>query len=241
MDLERLGAGDLAETLMDSYVEHSGDPALRHHYLAYRAFVRVKVACLRFAQGNDVAAELARSYADLALRHLRLGRSWLVLVGGLPASGKSTLADAIAGRLEATVLRTDRIRKELAGITPEDSAGYREGLYDQAQTDRTYAEMLRRAADLLALGETVVLDASWSDAGQRRAAAEVAETACSPVLPLRCWAPEAVTAHRLAARADSLSDATPEIARHMASDVHPWPEAHTVLTAGQLDQLQDTP
>ena len=237
MDLERLGAAGLAEALLTAYAEFSGDPAppaLRHHYIAYRAFVRVKVACLRFAQGDDDAAELARDYAALALRHLRLGRPRLILVGGLPASGKSTLADAVAAELGATVLRTDRIRKELAGIAPTDSAaaGYREGLYTKDRTDRTYTEMLRRAADLLAFGETVVLDASWSDAEQRRAAAALAEAAHCPVVPLRCWAPEAVTTQRLATRTDSLSDATPEIARHMAADVHPWPDAHTVLTAG---------
>ena len=48
MDLERLGAPKLAEGLIDSYREFSGDTApagLLHHYMAYRAFVRAKVAC----------------------------------------------------------------------------------------------------------------------------------------------------------------------------------------------------
>ena len=50
MDLERLGAPDLARRFTSWYAEYSGDPApasLRHHYVAYRAFVRAKVACLR--------------------------------------------------------------------------------------------------------------------------------------------------------------------------------------------------
>ncbi|WP_435122467.1 AAA family ATPase [Amycolatopsis thermoflava] len=240
MDLERLGAAGLAGQLLDDYAEFSGDPAppaLRHHYTAYRAFVRVKVACLRFAQGDDSAAGLARAYAGIALSHLRLGRPRMILVGGLPASGKSTLAGAVADRLGAAVLRSDRIRKELAGITPEDSAaaGYREGLYGPETTRLTYDEMLHRAGELLALGETVVLDASWSEAHHRLAAAKAAERAGSTLAQLRCWAPETVTAHRLATRTGSLSDATPEILQHMATDVHPWPEAHTVLTAGTTE------
>jgi hypothetical protein len=53
MDLERLGASALAEQFMAAYAEYSGDPApasLRHHYVAYRAFVRAKIACLRGAR-----------------------------------------------------------------------------------------------------------------------------------------------------------------------------------------------
>ncbi|HVW41108.1 MAG TPA: gluconate kinase, partial [Amycolatopsis sp.] len=102
MDLERLGAPELAKELLDRYIALSGDPAppaLRHHYLAYRAFVRVKVACLRHDQGDESAAPLARTCAELALRHLREGVVRLVLVGGLPASGKSTLAGGIADHL----------------------------------------------------------------------------------------------------------------------------------------------
>jgi len=196
--------------------------------------VRVKVACLRYAQGNDPAAQLARDYADIALRHLRQGAVRLILVGGLPASGKTTLASALADRLGATVLHTDRIRKELAGLAPEHSAAadYQQGIYDPAHTERTYAELNHRAEKLLALGETVILDASWTSANRRRDATDVAEATHSRLVPLRCWAPDTTTAARLAARTNSISDATPEIARHMATNVHPWPDAHTVLTAG---------
>ena len=55
MDLERLGASELAERFTSWYIEYSGDPApasLRHHYTAYRAFVRAKVSCLRCRQGD---------------------------------------------------------------------------------------------------------------------------------------------------------------------------------------------
>ncbi|TVT51386.1 AAA family ATPase [Amycolatopsis rhizosphaerae] len=239
MDLERLGSPELAELLFDRYIAFSGDPAppaLRHHYVAYRAFVRAKVACLRYGQGDEPAAALAREYADLALRHLRAGQVKLVLVGGLPASGKSTLAGEIADRLGAAVLRSDRIRKELAGIDPEQSAaaGYEQGLYDPAHTEQTYAELNRRARELLSLGESVVLDASWSSAERRLEISRTATATHSRLVPLRCWAPEVTTANRLAKRTSSISDATPEVARHMAANLHPWPDAHTIFTAGTV-------
>ncbi|TNC19333.1 bifunctional aminoglycoside phosphotransferase/ATP-binding protein [Amycolatopsis alkalitolerans] len=237
MDLERLGSPELGELLLEHYAEFSADPAppaLRHHYLAYRAFVRAKVACLRHSQGDHTAARLAREYAELTLRHLRAGQVRLILVGGLPASGKSTLASAIADRLGATLLRSDRVRKELAGIPAERRAAaeYEKGLYTAEFTAHTYAELNHRAEELLSLGETVVLDASWRSADRRLEAASVGARTHSSVIPLRCWAPEATTAARMATRQDSISDATPEIARRMATNVHPWPDAHTIFTAG---------
>ncbi|SFI77546.1 hypothetical protein SAMN05421835_101745 [Amycolatopsis sacchari] len=237
MDLERLGARELGRSLLDHYAEFSGDPApsaLRHHFLAYRAFVRVKVACLRHQQGDDASAQLARDYADIALRHLRQGVVRLILVGGLPASGKSTLAGALADHLGATVLRSDRVRKELAGLPAEQSAAaeYERGIYSPEHTKRTYDELVRRAERLLAMGETVVLDASWNSAEHRAVAAALGTRTHSRLKPLRCWAPEATTSTRLASRKGGISDATPRIARHMATHVHPWPDAHVVFTAG---------
>ena len=113
MDLERLGASDLAERFTDWYSEYSGDPAptsLRHHYIAYRAFVRAKVTCLRSHQGDPRAGAEARKLATMALQHLRAGAVTLVLIGGLPGTGKSALAGTLAG-LGFTVLNSDRIRK----------------------------------------------------------------------------------------------------------------------------------
>ena len=125
MDLERLGGPALAEEFMAAYADYSGDPApasLPHHYVAYRAFVRLKIACLRAAQGDPAAGFEARQLAEVALRHLRAGAVTLVLAGGLPGTGKSALAGAVAGRLGFTVLNSDRIRKELAGLPAEASA-----------------------------------------------------------------------------------------------------------------------
>ncbi|MGW5718539.1 bifunctional aminoglycoside phosphotransferase/ATP-binding protein [Amycolatopsis sp. NPDC003865] len=237
MDLERLGAPELGARLLAGYREFTGDPAppaLVHHYLAYRAFVRVKVACLRHAQGDAEAAALARDYAELALWHLRLGRVRLLLVGGEPGTGKSTIAAGLADRTGATLLRSDRLRKELAGLDPvrRPAEGYRQGLYDTAHTDATYAELVRRAGELLGLGETVVLDASWTAARHRALAAGVASRTDSPLVAVRCHVPEETAARRITTRTGTLSDATPEIAHRMAADADPWPEAHPLPTTG---------
>ena len=67
-----------------------------HHYIAYRAFVRAKVESLRSAQGAPGALGAARDLLTLCRGHLDAGRVHLVLLGGLPGSGKSTVAAALA-------------------------------------------------------------------------------------------------------------------------------------------------
>ena len=230
MDLERLGAPDLARRFTSWYAEYSGDPApapLRHHYVAYRAFVRAKVACLRARAGDGQAAAEAWQLAGMTLAHLRAGAVTLVLAGGLPGTGKTTLAGAVADRLGFTVLSSDRVRKELAGVPAEQdcAAPWGAGIYTAAWTGRAYCELLGRAGRLLALGESVIADASFSTPAQRAAAAQAAAAAHADLVQLRCAAPAEVAGQRLAARTGGISDADADIARQMAAVEAPWPEA----------------
>ncbi|MFJ4850768.1 MULTISPECIES: AAA family ATPase [unclassified Streptomyces] len=240
MDLEQLGAPHAAMYFLDQYAECSGDPAppsLWHHYVAYRAFVRAEVSLIQARQGAAGAEAASQRLVSAALCHLRTAAVRLTLVGGLPGSGKSTLAGALADRLGATLLSSDRLRKELAGLPAETAAaaGYRKGLYTSEWTARTYALLLDRAAALLRHGESVVLDATWCDSGQRAAAAGVAVQASADLVPLRCSVPSAVAATRLETRGPGASDAGPAVAAAMAADEAPWPEAVPIDTGGDLE------
>jgi len=235
MDVERLGAPQLARNFLDWHAEFSGNaapPALRHHYIAYRAFVRAKVGCLRHAQGDPAAAGDAAAYTALTLQHLRAGAVRLILVGGTPATGKTTLAGALADDLGAVLLSTDHVRKELAGLNPRSSAAaaYQQGIYSPDWTEKTYAEMAARARRLLQRGETVVLDASWNQARHRYAARMLAEATHSDLIELHCAATTATVAARLAGRTASASDADTAIAAAMTADADPWPEATVIDT-----------
>ncbi|ADP82581.1 AAA family ATPase [Pseudofrankia inefficax] len=250
MDLERLGARAEADQLLGWYQEFAGEthpPSLAHLYVAYRAFVRTKVTCVRAGQGDPDAADLARRLADLALDHLRRGRVRLALVGGLPGTGKSTLAGRLADTEDGWVLlRSDTVRKELAGLPTDRPAspklyegGPFRGLYSPAATEAVYAELLRRAGHALARGDNVLLDASWSDAADRAAAARLAAAAHADLIELRCvTAPEVAAARiarRAAARTDA-SDATAAIHGALATRADPWPSAAVVHTAAPITE-----
>lgn len=245
MDLERLGRPDLSALLLDAYRTATGDswpPSLAHHHIAYRAQVRSKVAAIRAGQGDAGSVATARRLLELCRAHLEAAQVRVVLVGGLPGTGKSTLAAGLGEALDADVLRSDVIRKELLGLDPAESAAADVGrdAYDPAVTDRVYDEGLRRAAELASMGRSVVLDASWTDGARRATARRVAEEAAADLVELECVAPTEVAAARMRARAErggDPSDADARVAAAMAAAADPWPEAAPIRTVGPPDAV----
>ena len=69
------------------------------------------------------------------------------------------------------ILRSDVVRKELAGVTSLPNV-FEEGLYTAGWTERTYAECLRRAKELVFEGKRVLVDASFRQEKGRRAGTE---------------------------------------------------------------------
>ena len=156
----------------------------------------------------------------------------LVLVGGPPGTGKTTLADAVGARLGWPVLNSDRIRKELAGLSfdADGRTAFGTGIYTPEWTVRTYGELLHRARTLLGHGESAILDASWTSAELRSAAADVARSGHALLVELRCTAGREVTERRLRARSHGPSDAGPEIGAVLAAAAAPWPGAIAIDT-----------
>ena len=240
MDLEAHGDATAGRWFLDRYREATGCSAptsLEHHYIAYRAFVRAKVECLRARQGASGATAAAAHMLGLCRRHLDAGRIHLVVLGGLPATGKSTLADAVAAadplRRQWIVLSSDLVRKELAGHPPDTScaAPYRQGIYSPSWTDRTYKELLRRAEVTLEQGINVVLDASWNRARHREEARRLAAATSAALTEARCVAPLEVCARRIAERHQIVSDADADVLAAMAADYDTWPESQPIGTA----------
>jgi hypothetical protein len=241
MDLEHLGGPEVGRRFLEAYQKASGEshpPGLAHHYMAYRAHVRAKVACLRQEQGDSKAHSEATELLEIAARHLEASRVVLALVGGLPGTGKSTLAGVIGRERGWVVLRSDEIRKDLAGVphSVREDPGYRQGSYTKEMTDATYSALLGRAREHLQLGSSVILDASWSSVEQRESAALAARSCVAELVALCCMAPLELASARIAERArrgGDPSDATPAVAGSMAVDFDDWPGAEVVDASGE--------
>ncbi|MEX0874113.1 MAG: AAA family ATPase [Actinomycetota bacterium] len=245
MDLERLGASDAADRFLAWYREFSGESypsSLADHYVAYRALIRSKVACLSHEQGHAESRDQARTLLALCDRRLELARIRLVLVGGLPGTGKSTLAGALSDQMGWAVLRSDEVRKDLAGVSHEEHPphAFGEGLYSEEMTRRTYDELIARAQLLLTHGTSVILDASWMRSSDRDRAAAVAGETASDLVHLRCVLPADVAAERMNRRrlqSTDVSDADVATARGMAESFEDWAEAIDVPTDAATDQV----
>ncbi len=241
MDLERLGSGALAAELLAQHREYTGDSypeTLAHHYIAMRAHIRAKVSALRAGQGDATAVEAVDGLLALTAAHLRKARVTLTLVGGAPGSGKSTLARGLGDALGWTVLRSDEVRKDLAGMGHLDRPpdGLDRGIYSDRHTASTYRELVRRAHRLLELGEPVLLDASWADADLRESARAVASASSADFLELCCEVDPETSARRISVRrraGGDPSDATREIGDAIRRRFDPWPRATVVATSGQ--------
>jgi Predicted kinase len=132
----------------------------------------------------------------------------IVVLIGLSGSGKSFVASILHREFGFEWIRSDQIRKEMAGIEPTQKVkvGFSEGIYSEEWTRRVYERMLDLAEEKLKEGKKVVLDATFLKAWQRE---KVKERFPSAVF---IWvvAKEEEVIKRLSSRQD-ISDAGVEI------------------------------
>ncbi len=226
MDLDFHGRADLARVFVDTYVEAAKDGDLLElldFYKCYRAFVRGKVRSLPLDAEETSYDEKrfdldeAKRYFDLAYRYAGgKTRPVLTVIGGLPGTGKSSLAKELGDELGLVVISSDVVRKRLAGLDPSmpRHEAYQAGIYSEEMTRRTYLAMADDAAKLMAAGHSVILDATFGLRWQRQLARATAERVEGKFLFIECMAPEAEIRRRLAERqaaGESVSDADFEI------------------------------
>jgi hypothetical protein len=243
MDIDRYGRADLSHSFVQAYIRAGGDgelDALLNFYKCYRAYVRGKVACFKYddpyLKNKDSILLEAQLYFDLACRYA-VPRPALIIVTGLIGTGKTTVSGAIGRGMDCTVLSSDVIRKELAGLPPSERHydSFAAGLYSPQSTQKTYGEIFRRAGELLGEGCSVVLDASFRKLPDRLAARDLAAKYGAIFLAVECVASDETIRQRLEerSRAGSISDGRWEIFADIKKDYDSVdelpPDEHLIL------------
>jgi aminoglycoside phosphotransferase family enzyme/predicted kinase len=251
MDLRYRGHAELGTAYLDRYLRVSGDDeqrALVPMLLRYRAMVRAKVAAIASREPEIDAAD-REGFLSSARRHLNLvaasaieqDRPWLICACGLPATGKSYLFDALERASGWPCFTSDLIRKELAGIAPNQQAA--QTCYTREANSRTYAEVLRRAATALQDGP-VLVDANFASAKLREHATQCARNAGAQIAFVWFRADDRQVELRMTQRAedaDQVSDADLSVYRKLQATFQPPSEDEVgkliaAPTAGNRDQ-----
>lgn len=138
----------------------------------------------------------------------------LVLLSGLPASGKTVFAARLAPRLRARVLESDRVRRELFP---------RERRYTRAEHARVFAAVRERAAETLAAGRHVIVDATNLRERDREGFVAIARRSGARLVAVRLTAPDAVLRERLARPREGFSEAGVAVYERMRGREEPFP------------------
>jgi len=151
----------------------------------------------------------------------------LIIVMGLPGSGKTYFAKALSEQIGAIHYNSDRIRKELNA---------RPG-YSSGEKDLIYKTLFNRVTDRLILGEEIIVDATFSISAYRSPYLVWAEKRGIPVYLIRLEASEQITKERVSRKRPD-SDADFAVYKAIKENYEPLKEEHLHLHSDE-DWLED--
>ncbi len=223
MDLWRRALPRHANAVWNRYLAETGEftgLSLLPLFLSCRAAVRAKTSATAARLQPDArrSRELqssAREYLAMAETLLTPPRPCLIAIGGFSGTGKSTLALGLAPGIGAVpgavVIRSDEIRKQLAGVPALQRLGP-EG-YSPEMSERVYAAAAERARLIIRQGHSAIVDAVYARPGDRQEIERVAADASVPFAGIWLEAPEATLVARVEERRHDPSDADAAVVR----------------------------
>ncbi len=244
MDLEYRGRPDLANRLLNTYLEVTNDfegAKLLRFYACCRAQIRSKVLALESAEDEIPATDRpalereAKAYFALALQYaapITIGS--VTLMCGVSGSGKSSIARVLAARIGAVHIRSDAVRKHLAKASPPQPTS---NIYTPEMTQRTYAYLVEGGARLACSGFPVVLDATFGQRTNRQQAVSVLRARGVAVQIVRCVADAETLRQRVENRTGDISDADASVLERQLNVFEALDDAERLL-AIELDTTQ---
>ena len=140
--------------------------------------------------------------------------STLVLLSGLPGTGKTTFAARLASRLDARVLESDRVRREL----------FPKRRYTGKENAAVFATVRERAEAALERGRDVIVDATNLRERDRSGFRELAGRQEARVVAVRLTAPEGTVRKRLSQPREGVSEADVRVYERMRGQDEPFTE-----------------
>ena len=215
MDLTVQGRQDLAAIFLSHYVECTGDwegLQVLPLYVSRQSYVRAKVTSFLLGDPSvdeatkQAASDKAAKYYTLAWSYVQPQAGQLLVMSGLSGAGKSTIAKALSRQLGGIYIRSDAVRKHLAGVPLKERGD--DSLYTPEMSQKTYNRLTELGGLLAGLGYTVILDAKFDRVATRQLAIAQAQTHNVPVTIVHCDAPPPVLEQRVRDRQGDIADAT---------------------------------
>ncbi len=199
MDLEDVERPDLANLLVNQYLQTSGDYhglSVLRYYKAYRAVVRAKITLFQLQDDtlSDTARlELESKYqrcADLADYYREPAQPLLLITHGVAASGKSTLSNALVSTLGCISLSSDLERKRMLNLDAhaKTNSPLNQGIYNEDINQQTYERLYALAKQLISYGYPVIVDATFIRQEHRAMFNQLAQDLQVPHAILHCQA-----------------------------------------------------
>lgn len=225
MDLWDRGLRHEANIVFNRYFDLSATDeagiALVPLFMSVRATIRAHVMAAQAGSGDDEAARRARHYLAMARGLVDDGEGRVVAIGGLSGTGKSTLARGLGGDIGgapgARILRSDVLRKRLAGVRPE--VHLPPSTYTKDASSAVYAELDRLAAQALATYHSVIADAVFGQPAERQVIERVALQAGRPFTGIWLALDEDARVARVESRGPDASDADSQVVRQQTRTV----------------------
>ncbi|MGF1522408.1 MAG: AAA family ATPase [Leptolyngbyaceae cyanobacterium] len=244
MDLTVQGRKDLAAIFLSHYVEQTGDwegLQVLPLYVSRQSYVRAKVTSFLLndpsvSEANkQQASAKAAPYYTLAWSYVQPQTGRILLMSGLSGSGKSTVARELSRQLGAIYLRSDAVRKHLAGIPVEQRGD--DSLYTPTMNRKTYDRLIALGTLLASQGYTVILDAKFDRETTRQAAIAQAQSQALPLTIVHCTAPLEILKQRVQARQDDIADATLAVLAKQTLDPFTTAETDHLVTVDTTQPL----